>query len=225
MTHDAFAIAIDGPVAAGKGTIAQLLAKKLHGFHLNTGAMYRALALYCLRHSIDVHDTASVIAALGTISLSVDDQSILMDGQDITEEIKKREVTEAVPVVAAITEVRAEMVKRQRAIGLEKIAKGQSVIIDARDGATKIFPDAKFKIFLTASAEVRAKRRFEQAHQGSYGQILEDIKNRDYQDTHREADPLVSDPEAHGYLVVDNSELSEDDTINLILEKIGYDTH
>lgn len=220
MTQNAFVIAIDGPVAAGKGTVAQLLAQKLHGFHLNTGAMYRALALYCLQHGVDLQNSTSVVAALDNIQLEVSDQGILMNGQDITEEIKERKITEIVPVVAAIAEVRAEMVRRQRAIGLEKMAQKQIVIIDARDGATKIFPDAKFKIFLTASPEVRAKRRFEQNGQGSYQQILEDIKNRDYQDTHREADPLVSDPEDHGYLVVDNSSLSEDDTINKILGEI-----
>ncbi len=220
MTQQAFAIAIDGPVASGKGTIAKLLAEKLHGFHMNTGAMYRALTLYCLENNIDLHNSHAVIAALSSLTFSLDN-GVYMNAKEVTEEIKKREVTQAVPIVAAIAGVREKMVKRQRAIGLEKIAQGEIVLVDARDAATKIFPDAALKIFLTASLEVRARRRFAQVKSGeSYEQILEDTEKRDYQDTHRVSVPLVSDPQKHGYLVIDNSSLSEDDTIALILKKI-----
>lgn len=221
MTQKAFAVAIDGPVASGKGTIARLLAAKLHGFHLNTGLMYRALTLYCLQHAIDMHNAHEVTGVLSGLLFSLEDDKIYMNGQDVTEDTKTPIVTEAVPIVAAIGEVRVEMVKRQHALVLQKIGEGQIVLIDGRDAATKIFPDARLKIFLTATPEVRAQRRLDQLGGGDYQQTLVDIKKRDYQDTHRETTPLVSDPLSHGYLVIDTSSLTENDTIALILRKIN----
>src|SRR6185312_4968576 len=122
-----------------------------------------------------------------------------LNGEDVTERIKERDVTTAVPRVAAIREVREEMVKRQREIGLRMIEKGYIVLTEGRDAATKIFPDAKLKIYLTASPEERAKRRYEQMGGKNnstitYEQILTDTKERDYKDTHRSVDPLVSEP-------------------------------
>lgn len=221
-----FAIAIDGPVAAGKGTVAGLLAEKLHGFHLNTGAMYRCLALYCLENNIDVKDYQAVIDTLSKIWFDLDHISVKLNGEDVTERIKQRDVTSLVPKVAAIGEVRVEMVKRQREIGLKMIEKGYVVLTEGRDAATKIFPDAKLKIFLTARPEIRAKRRYEQMGGDNNGtisleQILEDTKERDYKDTHRSVSPLASEPEKHGYLVVDDSDLSEEDTITTILDALS----
>lgn len=220
-----FAIAIDGPVAAGKGTVAGLLAEKLHGFHLNTGAMYRCLALYCLENNIDVKDHQGVIDALSKTWFDLDHISVKLNGEDVTERIKQRDVTSLVPRVAAIGEVRLEMVKRQREIGLRMIEKGYVVLTEGRDAATKIFPDARLKIFLTARAEIRAKRRYEQMggkNNGtvSFEQVLEDTKDRDYKDTHRAVDPLVSDPKQYGYLIVDDSDLSEEQTIETILKEL-----
>lgn len=220
-----YAIAIDGPVAAGKGTVAQLLSEKLHGFHLNTGAMYRCLALVCLRNHIDVRNKEAVLAELAKITITLVSQAVYVNNEDVTEAIKERVVTQLVPKIAAIGEVRAEMVKRQRAIGTEKMQEGFIVIVEGRDAATKIFPDAQLKIFLTASAEVRAKRRFEQmggenASQTPFEQILTDTKERDYKDTHREVDPLVKEPEKFGYFVLDDSTLSEKETIHAVLQEI-----
>ncbi|HET9946647.1 MAG TPA: (d)CMP kinase [Patescibacteria group bacterium] len=221
-----FAIAIDGPVAAGKGTIAGLLAHHLHGFHLNTGAMYRCLALFCLENGISVSDQKAVVEALTHVWFDMTDDAVFMNGEDVTEKLKQRSVTTTVPKVAAIREVREEMVKRQREIGLKKIENGNVVIAEGRDAATKIFPDAKMKIFLTARPEIRAQRRFEQMggkHNAtiSYDQILADTKERDYKDTHRTVDPLVSDPEEYGYMVLDDSDLNEEETIEKVLKELS----
>jgi cytidylate kinase len=219
--QNAFSIAIDGPVGAGKGVVARVLAQKLHGFHLNTGAMYRALALYCLQQGIAFTDAEEVYKALMSISVSPEEDRVLLNDTDVTAALSTQEVSQGASDVGTIAMVRKEMVQRQREIVLGRIEKGQIVLIDARDAATEIVPDAKVKIFLTASPEVRAKRRFEQlGGKGNYEQILEEIKKRDYQDTHRKASPLALHPEEHGYLVVDTSELSENDTIALLLSKI-----
>jgi cytidylate kinase len=221
MMQNAFSIAIDGPVGAGKGVVARELAKKLGGFHFNTGAMYRCLALYCLQQGIDFKDEDKVYLALKDISISPEENRVLLNDIDVTTDLASQEVAQGASDVGTIVAVRQEMVKRQRAIVLGRLEKGQIVIIDARDAATDIVPDAKVKIFLTASPEVRAKRRFDQLGGiGNLSQIIEEIKKRDYQDTHREASPLALYPQEHGYLVVDNSGLSEHDTIALILSKI-----
>lgn len=225
MSQKGFAIAIDGPVAAGKGTVAGLLGEKLHGFHLNTGAMYRCLALYCLENNIPLTDNEKVIEALDKIWFDLDHNMVELNGENVTERIKERDVTSNVPKVAAIKEVRQEMVKRQREIGLRMIEKGYIVLTEGRDAATKIFPDARLKIFLTASPEERAKRRFEQMGGKnnstiSYEQILADTKDRDYKDTHRAVDPLVSDPEAFGYFVLDDTGQSEEQTLAIVMREL-----
>lgn len=225
MADKGFAIAIDGPVAAGKGTVAGLLAQKLHGFHLNTGAMYRCLALYCIENKIPVTDHEQVIASLSKIWFDLDHNKVELNGVDVIERIKQRDVTSVVPKVAAIRDVRLEMVKRQREIGLRMIEKGYVVLTEGRDAATKIFPDARLKIFLTASPEVRAKRRYEQMGGTqnstiSFDQILADTKDRDYKDTHRSVDPLVSEPEKYGYFILDDSDLSEIATIDIITKEL-----
>lgn len=226
MAQNGFAIAIDGPVASGKGTVSNLLAELLHGFHFNTGAMYRGLTFYCLDNGINLQNDKEVVKALGSINFELKDDKIFINGKDITSEITQSKVTAGAPVVAAISEVRAEMVKRQREIGLKKIAEGKIVLVDARDAATKIFPDAKLKIFLTATAEVRAKRRLDQLGHGNFEEVLASIKERDHMDTYRKATPLVSDPKRHGYWVIDNSNLTKHDTIDIILRKIReYDSH
>lgn len=216
------AIAIDGPVAAGKGTIAGLLSEKLHGFHLNTGAMYRCLALYCLRNTIASTNKSLIIEALNHIWFDLDGQKVLMNDEDVTEAIKKREVTQLVAKIAVIGDVRVEMVKRQREIGLKKVAEGLIVLAEGRDAATKIFPDARLKIYLTARPEVRAKRRFEQMggknnHTITFEQILEDTNERDRRDYERSVDPLVKEPEKYGYFILDNSDLTEEQTVDAVI--------
>lgn len=217
------AIAIDGPVAAGKGTIATLLSRQLHGFHLNTGAMYRCLALYCLENNIPVNKVPLVLEGLSKIWFDLEPDKVYLNDIDVTEKIKQRAVTQLVPKIAAIGAVREEMVKRQQEIGRKKVAQGLVVIAEGRDAATKIFPDAQLKIFLTATPQVRAKRRFEQmggVHNSTitYEQILADTIERDRRDYERKVDPLVKDPQKYGYVVLDNSDLTEEATIAAVLQ-------
>ena len=218
------AIAIDGPVAAGKGTIAKLLGVKLHGFNMNTGAMYRCVALFCMQHAVPMQKAEKVIAVLPEMTIDLEDERVFLNGKDVTEDLKKRDVSQFSAKVAAIREVREAMVKRQQEIGLAKMARGIVVIAEGRDAATKIFPDAQLKIFLTARPEVRAKRRFEQMggeanHTITFDQILEDTNDRDYKDITRKESPLVSDPEKHGYVVLDNSDMNEEDTVEAVLQQ------
>lgn len=224
MSHNLHAIAIDGPVAAGKGTIAKLLGAKLHGFNMNTGAMYRCIALYCMHNNVPMQKTDHVIAVLPKITIDLEDEKVFLNGKDVTQDLKKRDVSQFSAKVAAIREVRESMVKRQQEIGLLKMAKGMVVVAEGRDAATKIFPDAQLKVFLTARPEVRAKRRYEQMggeanHTITFEQILQDTNDRDYKDIHRKESPLVSDPQAHGYVVLDNSDMNEQETVDAVLDE------
>lgn len=217
------AIAIDGPVAAGKGTIATALSKKLHGFHLNTGAMYRCLALYCLDENISVQKVDQVIDGLSKIWFDLEPDKVFLNDIDVTERIKQRAVTQLVPKIAAIGKIREEMVKRQQEIGRKKTAQGMVVIAEGRDAATKIFPDALLKIFLTARPEVRASRRYEQMggknnHTITFEAILADTNERDRRDYERKVDPLVKNPEQMGYIVLDNSDMSEEETVHAVIQ-------
>ena len=222
MSQAHTAIAIDGPVAAGKGTIARLLSLKLDGFNLNTGAMYRCVALFCMQNNVPVQKANKVIASLKDITIDLEDEKVFLNGEDVTDAVKKREVSLLSSKVAAIGQVRAAMVQRQREIGLAKMAKGMVVIAEGRDAATKIFPEAKLKIFLTARPEVRAERRYAQMggkanHTITFEQILEDTNERDRRDYERKVDPLVKEPEKYGYTVLDNSDLNEEETVAAVL--------
>lgn len=222
MDQQVNVIAIDGPVAAGKGTIAKLLSKKLYAFNMNTGAMYRCVALHCMEHTIPIQKPNAVIASLKDILIDLEDEKVFLNGKDVTEILKKREVSQLSSKVAAIGKVREAMVKRQQEIGLAKMEKGLVVIAEGRDAATKIFPHAKLRIFLTARSDVRAKRRFEQMggvanHTITFEQILQDTNDRDTRDYERKVDPLVKEPKKFGYVVIDNSDLNEEQTVEAVL--------
>ncbi len=224
MNQKSRVIAIDGPVAAGKGTIALLLGKRLHGFPLNSGAMYRMLALYCLEHQIPVTKQQEVIDALAHITLDLDETRAFLNGEDVTEKIKKREIAQIVSKVATIGEIRLEMVKRQQEMGEKKIKEGMTVVVEGRDAATKIFPNALLKVFLTARPEIRARRRYEQMggkanNTIDYDKILADTNERDTRDYNRAVDPLVKDPQQYGYFVLDNSDMTEEQTVRAVLDK------
>lgn len=220
MNPNKFAIAIDGPVAAGKGTIAVQLAKELHGFYLYTGAMYRSVALYCIEHGIDLHNEEAVVAIVPQIQFSIKDNILLMDGRDITERIRQKDTASGSSVVAVYPKVREELVKKQQQLANEAIEQGQIVISEGRDTGTKVFPDSPLKIFLTATDETRAKRRLLQyqsmGKQMSFEDVLAEIRERDKRDTEREADPLPRNPEELGYVIIDDSELSEEGTLDAI---------
>ncbi len=219
-----FVIAIDGPVAAGKGTISPLLAKKLNGFYLYTGAMYRCLALLCIKRGIDTKDENTVVNILPEFRISFSDNKVFLNGEDVTQRIKEEDVAMASSKVAVIKKVREEMVSIQREIANKLIDEGKIVIAEGRDTATRVFPNAKLKIFLTATPEVRAKRRLlqieERKEKAEFENVLKDVKLRDEHDSDREIDPLVKTPQAFGYFVLNDSEMSEEETIKTIIKEV-----
>lgn len=219
-----FVIAIDGPVAAGKGTISPLLAKNLNGFYLYTGAMYRCLALLCIKRGIDTKDENAVVNILPEFRINVSDNKVFLNGEDVTQRIKEEDVAMASSKVAVIKKVREEMVSIQREIANKLIDEGKIVIAEGRDTATRVFPNAKLKIFLTATPEVRAKRRRlqieERGEKVEFENVLKDVKLRDEHDSDREIDPLVKTPQAFGYFVLNDSEMSEEETIKTIIKEV-----
>lgn len=193
------AVAIDGPAGAGKSTIAKKAAKKMGFVYVDTGALYRSIGLYMLQNGISPSDSVSVCNALPkvTVTLSYDkgEQKVWLCGQNVTLKIRTEEVSAAASVVSAFPEVRRFLFSMQR-----EIAAKQNVIMDGRDIGTVVLPDAQVKIFLTASQEERAQRRYRELLQKGkkvvYTDILTDMIQRDYNDTHREIAPLVPAPDA-----------------------------
>lgn len=218
-------IAIDGPVASGKGTIAPLLAEKLNGFYLYTGGMYRALTLEMIENNIGLEDESQIKDLIHCLDIELKDSKVFLNGRDVTDRIRESDVVELVSKVSSIPFVREEMVKRQKEISDKHLQEGLSVVAEGRDTATILFPDADLKIFLDADIKTRAKRRLEQLEEAGYKDftfdvVLEATIQRDKEDSEREKDPLVTQPEKHGYIVIDNSDLTEKETIDLIMEKI-----
>jgi len=200
-------VAIDGPAGAGKSTLARRLAAQLGYIYVDTGAMYRAVGLYALRAGQDPKDNAAVEGLLPQISLQLDcpdgEQHIYLNGEDVSSAIRTEQAGMAASAVGANPAVRAFLLETQR-----QMARTQNVLMDGRDIGTVVLPDAAVKIFLTASPEARAARRWkeyqEKGQQVSYEQVLEDVRQRDYQDTHREAAPLR---QAEDAVLLDTSEL------------------
>lgn len=210
-------IAIDGPAGAGKSTIAKLLAKKLACIYIDTGAMYRAVGLFCIQNGIDYCDEAKVNQVMDALNVNFDSednqQLIYLNGKDISSQIRTDEVAAAASKVATYKEVRAALVKLQREMQSEK-----SVVMDGRDIGTVVMPDATLKIFLTASVDERAKRRFEEYQSKGITVTLEELKkeiiDRDYQDSHREISPLRKADDA---IEVDTTSYTIDEIVNTIL--------
>lgn len=187
------AIAIDGPSGAGKSTIAKRLAATLGFVYVDTGAMYRTVGLATLRRGIKSEDTAAVIAALSDIDVSIayvdGAQRVFLNGEDVSDQIRTPEVSMAASTTSAIPEVRKFLFETQ-----QKLARENNVIMDGRDIGTVVLPDAKVKIFLSASVEDRARRRYDELKEKgmdvSFEDVLEDMKQRDYNDSHRDVAPL-----------------------------------
>lgn len=227
MDNKAYSIAIDGPVAAGKGTIAPKLAKRLKGLYLYTGAMYRCVALFCLKKGIDLNNEGSVEYVLSKINIEFKKGRILLNNEDVTEQIKKEKVAMGSSKVALYKGVRQKLVLYQKEIAQKALSKGINVVAEGRDTATKVLPNASLKIFLTAKPEIRAERRLAQikkrGEKEDFKKVLNDVVKRDQQDSKRKIDPLVQNPENYGYFVLDNSGLSEEETIDAIVAKIEND--
>lgn len=214
-------IAIDGPSGAGKSTISKMLAKKLGIIYLDTGAMYRAVALYVSRKGVDVNDREKVIPLLDEIEIEFrgdgDEKKIYLNGEDVSASIREHAVSKMASDVSKIKEVRLFLVEQQRAI-----AKKNDVVLDGRDITSFVLPDSKYKFFLTATPEERARRRYEELRaKGSeipYETILADVNDRDYNDTHRDFAPLVQTEDA---VLIDSTSMSTDEVIEVILRYVN----
>ena len=221
MNKKQYAVAIDGPSGAGKSTLARAAAERLGILYVDTGAIYRTIGLYVRHHGIDPKDTAAVLAALPDIRIGMDHdadgmQRMLLNGEDVTADIRLPEISMYASAVSAIQGVRDFLMEMQRSLARER-----SVIMDGRDIGTVVLPDADVKIFLYADVEVRAKRReLELQQRGTpkpYEEVLREMEERDYNDTHRAAAPLRAADDA---IMVDTSSMDFDASLALLLDVI-----
>ena len=208
------AIAIDGPAGAGKSTIARLAAKELGFIYVDTGALYRAIGLAAFRRGIDSSDTDAIRGMLSEISVELafndaHEQIVLLNGEDVSGLIRTPEISMMASAVSAIPEVRAYLLDQQR-----DMARRNNVIMDGRDIGTVVLPDAQIKIFLFASPECRARRRYDEltgkGMDVSFEEVLSDVEARDYADSHREIAPLKP---AEGAIMVDTSWQSKEQSV------------
>ena len=206
-------IAIDGPAGAGKSTVGRAVARRLGLDYLDTGAMYRAVTYAAMRRGVPVHDAAAVAELAREITLDVDDDGVRVDGVDATVAIRGRDVTQAVSVVAANSAVRAELVERQRS--WVRVRGGG--VVEGRDIASVVFPDARLKLYVTASPRVRAERRVGEIG-GDLHEVESAIVERDRLDSTRADSPLL---EVDGAIVVDTSDMSIDEVVDQIVELLA----
>lgn len=219
-----YAIAIDGPAGAGKSYLAKTLASRLSYVYVDTGALYRSIGLYVFRKGLEKDDREGIISCLGGISLSLsyreDGQHVLMNGEDVSSDIRLPEISMYASAVSAIPEVRAFLIDLQR-----DMAQRNNVIMDGRDIGTVILPRADVKIFLTASDEVRAERRFRElcakGVRTTLEEVLRDMQNRDQRDRTRAVAPAVPAEDA---VLLDNSNLNEEQTVQAALDIIREKT-
>ena len=214
-------VAIDGPSAAGKSTVARAIAKKYGFVYVDTGAIYRTVGLAVQRAGLDSHDTEGIKALLPALKIDIaynamDEQVMLLNGEDVSREIRTPKSSLYASDVSAIPEVRAFLMDMQRSL-----AKTRDVIMDGRDIGTVVLPDADVKIFLTASAEVRARRRCaelrEKGMESAYEEVLRDLRYRDEQDASRAAAPLRQAPDA---VLVDSSDRDFAETVAVVSQII-----
>jgi CMP/dCMP kinase len=219
-------IAIDGYSSCGKSTIARALAAKLGYNYVDSGAMYRAITLYCLQHGI-IKDGAfvedEIVRALDDVHLTFQfnpssrSSDTFLNGENVEKQIRTMEVSSLVSPVSKIKEVRQRMVALQRSMGANK-----GVVMDGRDIGTNVFPDAELKLFMTADVDVRVQRRVDELRAKgqpvSLDEVRQNLINRDYEDSHRKENPLVQASDA---VVLDNSELSRDQQLDFVLHLIA----
>lgn len=220
-------IAIDGFSSTGKSTVAKQLAKKLNYIYVDTGAMYRAVTYFALDHKLigkDFFKEDELISQLKNINITFKFNEVLgfaevyLNGKNIEADIRTLRVSKFVSPVATLSEVRRKLVEQQQLMGKDK-----GMVMDGRDIGTVVFPDAELKIFMTASAETRAKRRYkellERGHDLSYEDVLENVTTRDHIDSTREDSPLVKADDA---IEIDNSDLTIDEQIDTILNMASH---
>lgn len=221
MSKQNYVIAIDGFSSCGKSTVAKALAKRLNFVFIDSGAMYRAVTLYFLENNVDINEPLAVKEALDHIQIdfspsSGDQHVILLNGQDVSSEIRSMRVSEHVSQVSAIREVRRALVRQQQDLG-----KKRNIVMDGRDIGTTVFPDADLKLFMTASPAVRAKRRFAElsakGEETSMEEVQTNLAQRDHLDSTREESPLRQADDA---LVLDNSNLTQEDQLELVIDLV-----
>ncbi len=213
-----FNIAIDGPAGAGKSTIAKLAAKQLSFIYVDTGAMYRAITLGLLRKNTDIENEEALQSALDTIEVGIryeeGEQHVYLNGEDVSSLIRTEQVSDMTSRSSANPRVRAKLTRLQR-----ELAARENVLMDGRDIGTEILPDADLKIYLTASAGTRARRRYqEQIEKGmacSLEEIAKDIRERDYRDMHRETAPLR---QAEDAIRIDSSDMTIEEVVSEIIK-------
>ncbi len=214
-------IAIDGPSGAGKSTLARRLAAELNFVYVDTGAMFRTIALYCARKGVDCSDRAAVVALLPEIRLDMSygadgEQQMLLNGENVSGLIRTPEISMFTSAVSAYPEVRAFLLEQQRELG-----RRQNILMDGRDIGTVVLPDADVKIFLTAAPEERAHRRWlelmEKGEAVTEAEVLRDVLQRDYNDTHRDTAPLR---QAEDAVLVDTTHCDLEQSYELLLKTI-----
>ena len=217
-----YSIAIDGPAGAGKSTIARQLAKELGFYYVDTGAIYRTVAYFMDILGVSAKDVDGVERYIDELTVEIEydedgKQHMIMNGMDVTDDIRTQDISQKASLVSAHAVVRAVLLDMQR-----DVARKHNVIMDGRDIGTVVLPKADVKIFLTASAEVRAKRRCDELNakgqKSDYAQVLKDIQQRDYQDTHREIAPLKQAKDAKK---LDTSDLDIPGVLAAIKQIIG----
>lgn len=206
-------IAVDGPGGAGKSTIARRVAKELGIEYIDTGAMYRAIGLKLIKTDTDMNDEKALVGMLEETSIDFSNGRTILDGVDVSEQIRTEEVSAKASACSALAPVRAKLVDLQR-----KMAASKSVIMDGRDIGTNVIKDAEVKIFLTAAPEERARRRYDELTarglDADYDKVLADINARDYNDTHRKLNPLTRAEDA---VEIDSTDMSIDEVTAEIL--------
>lgn len=214
------AVALDGPAGSGKSTIAKLAAKELGFIYIDTGAMYRSVALYCIDKDIDYNNEVEVLRELENINVSIEsanrEQRYILNGNDVTDLIRSPEVSEGASKVATYKAVREKLVALQR-----ELASKQSVIMDGRDIGTNVLPKAEVKVFMTGDVEERARRRYDElilkGMTVTFEEILEDVKQRDYNDSNREYNPLKKADDA---VLLDTTHMSIEEVKDYIVEEV-----
>ncbi len=212
----AFIVAIDGPASSGKGAITEIIAKKLNLKKIDTGIMYRCITLEAIEHNLTEKDQKEILELLNKTDIVMNENKVLLNGNDVTEKIRTKEVNELVSQISAIKELRYKMVEWQR-----KMAEGKDIIMEGRDIGTVVFPDANVKIYLDADVEVRAIRRYKQNLEKNintcFEEVLENIRKRDKIDKEKEYGALKIADDA---IVVDTTNLDIEQTVKKILEII-----
>ena len=212
----AFIVAIDGPASSGKGAITEIIAKKLNLKKIDTGIMYRCITLEAIEHNLTEKDQKEILELLNKTDIVMNENKVLLNGNDVTEKKRTKEINELVSQISAIKELRYKMVEWQR-----KMAEGKDIIMEGRDIGTVVFPDANVKIYLDADVEVRAIRRYKQNLEKNintcFEEVLENIRKRDKIDKEKEYGALKIADDA---IVVDTTNLDIEQTVKKILEII-----